>query len=41
MEVLIFGTTPEQPLGGFVEAFGDMVYHARATIPGRAFEFLL
>lgn len=25
MEILVFVPTPEQPLGSFVEAFGDMI----------------
>lgn len=40
-DVLVFGPNPEQPLGCFVEAFGDMVQHGRGTIPGRPLEFLL
>jgi hypothetical protein len=39
-EVLVFGIAPEQPFGGFIESFGDMVQHGRGAIPGRALEFL-
>ena len=41
MEELIFGAAAEQPLGRFVEPFGDVVYHSRGAIPRRASEFVL
>ena len=40
MEILGFGSGPEQPLGRFVEFFGDMVEHAGRTVLRRTSEFL-
>jgi len=40
IEKLSFGSTPEQPLGRFVEFFGDMVQHGGSAVLWRAFEFV-
>ena len=39
-EKLKFGSAPEQPLGRFVEPFGDMIQHGGGAVLWRAVEFL-
>lgn len=39
-EELNFASIAEQPLGRFIESFGDMVQHCGGTVLGRALEFL-